>query len=484
MFARDPRRGERYSLRAGGLSIDYSRQRVTRDTLDLLLRLARRTQVADWRERMFAGDRINSTEGRAALHVALRGSGSPGRAIVEEVRRTRRRMRNIAARVRGGRWSGASGKAICNVVHIGVGGSDLGVRLAVEALRPDAERHETRVRFVTNVDPDALDHALAGLQPAQTLFVIASKSFTTPETLANARAARAWLARSVGRNTGRHLIAVTGNAQAAREFGVPDDAILHQPDWVGGRYSIWSALGLTIEIACGARAFDELAAGANEMDRHFLRAPLERNAPVLMALLGVWNTNFLGASTHAVLPYADRLALLPAYLQQLEMESNGKRVDRNGRDIEYATCPVVWGGVGTSSQHAFFQHLHQGTQVVPADFLVPLQGGDTTRRREVTANALANAIALALGTGPGQVEPHLKCRGNQPNTCITFPYLDARTLGNIIALYEHKVFTQGVIWNVNSFDQWGVELGKSLASRILPALGDLINPLKKRRRKT
>jgi glucose-6-phosphate isomerase len=436
LFADDPRRGAQFVARAPGLALDYSRQRIGALGLRLLEQLAAERGFAEWRRALFAGERINTTENRAARHTALRA----GDAAPAEVKRTLARMRELAAQLAGVR----------RIVHLGTGGSDLGPRLVCDAL---AEQARIEVRFAANLDPLDLARALAGAEPASTLVVVASKTFTTQETLANARAAKAWLG---GRG---RVIAITANESAARAFGAAE--VLPMWDWVGGRYSLWSAVGFSALAALGADTFDALLAGASDMDRHFQDAPLEKNVPVLLALLGVWNVNFLGAATHCVLAYAHALRLLPAYLQQLEMESNGKGVDREGRAVAYATAPVLWGGEGTVSQHSFHQLLHQGTQVVPADFIV---AGVSP---ELDANAEAQARALAFGTDDPALPAHRRHRGNRPSSTLRLEKLDARNLGRLLAAYEHKAFTQGVIWNINSFDQWGVELGKRLADGIL-----------------
>jgi glucose-6-phosphate isomerase len=436
LFADDPRRGAQFVARAPGLALDYSRQRIGALGLRLLEQLAAERGFDEWRRALFAGERINTTENRAARHAALRA----GDAAPQEVKRTLARMRELAAQLAGVR----------RIVHLGTGGSDLGPRLVCDAL---TERANMEVRFAANVDPLDLARALAGAEPASTLVVAVSKTFTTQETLANARAAKAWLG---GRG---RLYAVTANEAAARAFGAAE--VLPMWDWVGGRYSLWSAVGFSALAVLGAETFDELLAGANDMDRHFQDAPLAQNLPALMALLGAWNVNFLGAATHCVLAYAHALRLLPAYLQQLEMESNGKGVDREGRAVPYATAPVVWGGEGTVSQHSFHQLLHQGTQVVPVDFIV---AGVSP---ELDANAEAQARALALGTSDPALPAHRRHPGNRPSSTLRLEKLDARNLGRLLAACEHKAFTQGVIWNVNSFDQWGVELGKRLADGIL-----------------
>jgi glucose-6-phosphate isomerase len=439
LFANDAARAAGLCAAMPGVRLDYSRQRVGALTLKLLAQLAAERGFEEWRAALFAGEKINATEGRAARHTALRaGESAPG-----EVKDVLLRMNDLASRTR------SEGK-FRRIVNLGTGGSDLGPRLVADALGDGT----LDVRFVANVDPLELGRALAGADPAATLVIVASKTFTTQETMANAAAAR-----RMGCKT---FYAVTANVEAAKRFGAGE--ILPMWDWVGGRYSVWSAVGLSAMCAIGPAAFTDFLSGARAVDEHFLKEPPEKNIPVLMALLGVWNVNFLGAATQAVLPYTHALRLLPAYLQQLEMESNGKRVDREGREIGYATAPVVWGTEGTVSQHSFHQLLHQGTQVVPADFVVA--GTDPV----LDANAEAQAQALAFGTAGTSgksLPPYRRYPGNRPSSTIRMDGLNAGNLGRLIALYEHKVFTQGVLWNVNSFDQWGVELGKELANRIL-----------------
>ncbi len=462
-FARDPARGERLRFEGAGVRLDLSLQRLDDAVLAALQRLASERGLEAWREALFAGERINSTENRAAWHTALRaGAGAPA-----EVRATIDRACAIATGLRAGTWRGASGQPIDRIVNLGTGGSDLGPRLACHALGP-VPSQGLAIRFASNVDPEDLGRALADSVPARTLFVVASKTFSTQETMANARAARRWLeeAHPAGTDVSRHFIAVTENIASAARFGVADTLPIW--DWVGGRYSVWSAVGLTLACAIGETGFREFLAGAREMDEHFLYAVPERNLPILLALTGIWNTNFLGSATHAVLPYSNRLGLLPAYLQQLDMESNGKRVDRAGREVGYATAPVVWGAEGTVGQHSFHQLLHQGTQIVPADFIVVREGpGDPEMRRILAAHASAQARALAFGLDDAALPAWRQHPGNRPSNRLELDVLDARNLGRLLALYEHKVFVQGVIWNVNSFDQWGVELGKSLAAGIL-----------------
>ena len=435
LFANDVARSVQFAAEAPGLRYDYSRQRLGAVTLRLLAHLAAERGFADWRSALFSGGHINHTEDRAAWHTALRATDAPA-----EVGETLGRMKALASKLR-------AEKRFKRIVNLGTGGSDLGPRLVADALSD----RQLDVRFAANVDPKDLERALEGAEPASTLFIVASKTFTTQETLANAEAAKRW--------GGKHFFAVTSNVEVAKRFGA--DELLPMWDWVGGRFSVWSAVGLAAMCAIGPQAFQDLLDGAREIDGHFAQAPLERNVPVLMALIGVWNTNFLGAATHAVLPYSNALRLLPAYLQQLEMESNGKRVDSENRALEYATAPVLWGAEGTVSQHSFHQLLHQGTQIVPCDFI------DLNLEKNLSANCRAQADALAFGTHDASLPAYRQYPGNRPSSILFFEELTPRNLGRLIALYEHKVFTQGVLWNINSFDQWGVELGKELAKKIL-----------------
>ncbi len=435
LFANDRERASHLVAEAAGVRFDYSRQRLGAITLRLLAHLAGERGLAEWRAALLSGKPINHTENRAAWHTALRAASPP-----PEVRSTLERMRALAAQLRAER-------RFKRVVNLGTGGSDLGPRLLADALGDGT----LDVRFAANVDPRDLERALDGANPAETLVIIASKTFTTQETVANAERAKQWGARQ--------FFAVTANVEAAQRFGVAE--VLPIWDWVGGRYSVWSAVGCAAMCAIGPQAFDEFLAGGREVDEHFANAPIEKNIPALMALVGVWNTNFLGCATHAVLPYANALRLLPAYLQQLEMESNGKRVDRAGRTVDYATAPVLWGAEGTLSQHSFHQLLHQGTQVVPCDFI------DLGLDADLGANARAQADALAFGTDDPKLPPHRQYPGNRPSSMLLLDGCTPRNLGRLIALYEHKVFVQGVIWNINSYDQWGVELGKEMARKLL-----------------
>jgi glucose-6-phosphate isomerase len=495
LFAADPRRFEKLSLHFEELLVDFSKNWITEETLSLLVGLARQAGVEGWIARMFAGERINSTENRAVLHVALRNRSSrpilvDGQDVMPGVRAVLEQMKAFSDAVGDGRWTGFSGKPIRNVVNLGIGGSDLGPLMVTEALEP-YWRPSPRVHFVSNVDGAHLGRTLKGLEPETTLFVIASKTFTTQETLANARTAKAWFLRAAGKESAvaRHFVAVSTNRDAVAGFGIDPQNMFGFWDWVGGRYSLWSAIGLSIAIAVGMENFEALLDGAHALDEHFRTAPLEANLPVVLGLLGIWYANFFGAPSHAVLPYDQSLHRLPAYLQQLDMESNGKRVQKNGQPVDYTTGPILWGEPGTNGQHAFYQLIHQGTRLIPADFLAPMEThyplGD--HHRLLLANFFAQTEALMRGKSESEVREELKRKGKspaeiealaahkvspggRPTTSLLFRKLTPRTLGSLIALYEHKVFVQGVVWNVNSFDQWGVELGKELAQNILPEL--------------
>ncbi len=438
LVASDPARNLRMVAEAPGVRLDYSRQRIGALALHLLMQLAVERGFDAWRAALFAGEKINTTEGRAATHTALRA----GDAAPKEVQLNLQKMLELGNAIR-------EKKQFTRIVNLGTGGSELGPRLLADAFGDGT----LDVRFVANVDPLELERALAGAQPSSTLFVVVSKSFDTQETQSNARTAKKFL------DGQPHLYAMTTNVEAAKQFGA--DEILPIPDSVGGRYSLWSAAGFAGLLSIGGAAFSEFLAGARELDDHFLQQPLESNVPALMALLGVWNVNFLGLHAHAVLPYSHRLRLLPAYLQQLEMESNGKGVDRADRPVGYATAPVLFGAEGTPAQHAFMQLLHQGSQVIATDFI------DASVNETLAANAHAQADALAYGTGDAELPAHRRQPGNRPSSVLKFRSFGPRDLGRLLALYEHKVFTQGVVWNLNSFDQWGVELGKQLAQGIL-----------------
>jgi len=495
LFAADPERFERFSLRHEDLLFDFSKHRITRETLALLLALARQADLERWRDAMFAGEHINATEDRAVLHVALRSpAGRPvyvdGKDVAPSVHAVLDRMARFSDDVRSGAWRGHGGMQLTDVVNLGIGGSDLGPHMVCEALRP-YQRADLRPHFVSNVDGAQLHGTLARLDPRRTLFIVASKTFTTQETMTNATSARAWLIDHLGSEAAvsRHFVAVSTNVQAVRRFGIDPDCMFEFWDWVGGRYSLWSAIGLPIAVAVGMDAFRELLSGAHAIDEHYRSAPLEQNIPVVMGLLGVWYRNFMGACSHAVLPYDQHLHRLPAYLQQADMESNGKSVRRDGERVEYATGPIVWGEPGTNGQHAFYQLLHQGTELVPADFIAAARAqqplGD--HHDKLLANFLAQTEALAFGkteeearnelTAAGmtgamsdRLLPHKVFMGNRPTTSIVYPQLTPYTLGKLIALYEHKIFTQGIVWDIHSFDQWGVELGKQLAKTLLPEL--------------
>jgi glucose-6-phosphate isomerase len=488
LFQASPDRFDRYSFRLGDLLVDLSKQRMDDETLRLLLNLARAADVEGWRDRMFAGDRINSTENRAVLHTALRNRVNrpvmvEGADVMPDVNAVLAHMRDFAGRMRGGEWRGTSGEPITDIVNLGIGGSDLGPLMACEALRP-YQRADLRPHFVSNVDGAHLVHTLARLDPARTLFVIASKTFTTQETMANATSARAWLVEKLGggADIARHFVAVSTNKEAVAAFGIDPANMFGFWDWVGGRYSMWSAIGLPIALSVGFERFEEMLDGALAMDEHFRSAPLDQNIPVLMALAGIWNHNFLGAASHAVLPYDQHLHRFPAYLQQADMESNGKSITREGERVDYATGPIIWGEPGTNGQHAFYQLIHQGTELISADFIAAAQSqtplGD--HHDMLLANCLAQTEALAFGKtadavrneGAGEaLVPHKVFEGNRPTTTILHDRLTPFALGRLVALYEHKIFVQGIIWNINSFDQWGVELGKQLAKVILPELG-------------
>ena len=473
LFAADPSRAGRFTIEAGGILLDYSKHRADAETLRLLAALAAQAQLPQWIAKMFAGDPINSTEGRPALHVALRARDAAfpaGRDVMAEVRGARERLRRFVGEAHSGALTGANGRAIADIVNIGIGGSDLGPRMLTRALR----RHHKpgpRLHFVSNIDPADLDAVLDSLAPETTLFIVASKTFTTAETLENAGRARAWLEAALGKTAdlSRHFAAVTANVAGAGALGMPQERVFPLWDWVGGRYSVWSAVGLPVALAAGMDAFEELLDGARSMDEHFRTEPLERNIPAVLALLEIWYVNFFGAQTRAVIPYSEDLRDLPAYLQQLEMESNGKRVDRDGNEVDYDTAPVVWGASGTPSQHSFHQLLHQGTRLVPVDFVVAHESRPSTAQTALAANALAQAAALAFGN-PVPDAPHRALPGNRPSSTLLLKRLAPRELGGLIAMYEHKVFVEGVVWNLNSFDQWGVEHGKILARTLVPQL--------------
>ncbi|TXI18729.1 MAG: glucose-6-phosphate isomerase [Nitrosomonas sp.] len=493
LFQKDSQRFGKFSLQSNSILMDFSKQPVNQETIQLLLALAHQQKLQDWIARMFKGDIINSTEHRAALHVALRSEQpvyASGIDVTADVKRVLKQMERFSIAVQSGAHRGYSGKLFTDIVNIGIGGSDLGPAMVTEALKPYGLPAMTP-HFVSNIDAAQLSETLQHLDPATTLFIIASKTFTTQETLTNATSARAWFLSNGGseKDIAHHFVAVSTNRAAVVKFGIDADNMFEFWDWVGGRYSLWSAIGLPIALTIGMDNFYQLLAGANEMDQHFATTPFDHNLPVILGLLGIWQINFFATSSHAVLPYDQSMHRFPAYLQQLEMESNGKRVTRDGEVVDYATGTIVWGEPGTNGQHAFYQLLHQGTQTVSADFLAPCQSHYPVgnHHRMLLSNFFAQTEALMTGKNEQEVRaelnaqglqsnaveqllPHKVFPGNRPTTSILFKKLDPKTLGSLIALYEHKVFVQSVIWNINPFDQWGVELGKQLAGKILPEL--------------
>ena len=494
-FRADPGRFDRFSRRIGDLLIDYSKHLVTDETLRLLRDLARQRGVEALRDRMFGGERINVTENRAVLHIALRNrSARPvtidGQDVMPDVRAALDHIRTFSEAIRSGAWKGYTDLPITDVVNIGIGGSDLGPAMVTAALTPYT-REGPRLHFVSNVDPTHLAETLRELHPATTLFTVASKTFTTQETMANARAAREWFLTRArdDKHVAKHFVAISTNEKEVRGFGIAPENMFVFWDWVGGRYSLWASIGLPIALATGYGRFETMLEGAHAMDEHFRTAPIEDNIPITLGLLGVWYADFLGAETLAVLPYDQYLHRLPAYLQQLDMESNGKRIDRDGQVLDVATGPIVWGEPGTNGQHAFYQLIHQGTRIIPCDFLIAAESHNPIGDQQLLllANCFAQTEALAMGKTESEVRaeltaqgmsgealerlvPHKVFPGNRPSTTMLYRKLGPKTLGMLIALYEHKVFVMGAIWNINSFDQWGVELGKQLANRIRPAL--------------
>jgi len=501
LFEQDPTRAGRMSGEACGVFVDYSKHRTTDETLALLFALARQADVEGWRDRMFAGERVNGTEGRAVLHVALRNRVSTpvmvdGRDVMPDVNAVLAKMRGFTERVRSGEWKGHTGKTITDIVNIGIGGSDLGPVMATEALRP-YWKAGLDAHFVSNVDGSHIAETLARVDPERTLFIIASKTFTTQETLTNARTARSWLLDKPGFDASavaKHFVAISTNAKEVSAFGIDTANMFEFWDWVGGRYSLWSAIGLPIATVIGMDAFEQMLEGGHAMDMHFKTAPLEANLPVILAMLGIWYANFgppeRRAETHAILPYDQYMHRFAAYLQQADMESNGKGVDRQGNTItDYTTGPVIWGEPGTNGQHAFYQLIHQGTRLVPCDFIAPVESHNPRDQHHeiLLANYFAQPEALMRGKTEGEVRAELEAQklpagridelapqktfpGNRPTTSILVQKVTPAVLGSLIALYEHKIFTQGIVWNIFSFDQWGVELGKQLASKILPEL--------------
>jgi glucose-6-phosphate isomerase len=488
LFAGDPKRGERLALDAAGIYLDYSKNRITEETLKLLIGLAEESGLRKRIDAMFAGEHINVSENRAVMHVALRAPRGAtlkvdGGNVVPDVQAVLDKMSAFAERVRSGAWKGHTGKRIVNVVNVGIGGSDLGPVMAYEALRHYSKRDMT-FHFVSNVDGTDMVESLQGLDPAETLFVISSKTFTTLETMTNAHSARAWSVQGLGgaeNSVARHFVAVSTNAQEVAKFGIDTDNMFGFWDWVGGRYSMDSAIGLSTMLAVGPGGFRDLLGGFHEMDEHFRSAPFERNLPVILGLLGVWYTNFFNAQTVAVLPYDQYLKRFPAYLQQLTMESNGKHVTLDGTRVTYDTGPIYWGEPGTNGQHSFYQLIHQGTRLIPCDFIAFARSLNPLGEHHdlLLANVLAQGEALAFGKTPEEVKqegspdwlvPHRTFEGNRPSNTLLLERLTPAALGRLVALYEHSVFTQGTIWGIDSFDQWGVELGKVLAKRIVPEL--------------
>ncbi len=494
LFARDPERFAKMSREACGIFVDYSKHRATNETLGLLLDLAKQQGVEAWRDKMFRGAKINGTEDRAVLHVALRNRDNhpilvDGKDVMPEVNAVLAKMRDFTDRLRDGRWKGHTGKTITDVVNIGIGGSDLGPVMVTEALRP-YWKPGLRAHFVSNIDGTHLVETVKELDPERTLFIVASKTFTTQETITNATSARAWLLERVNDKAAvaKHFVALSTNAKEVAAFGIDTANMFEFWDWVGGRYSLWSAIGLSIACVIGMDHFEELLAGGHEMDNHFKTAPLAENLPVIMGMLGAWYANFWDAQTHAILPYDQYMHRFAAYFQQGDMESNGKGVDRAGQRItDYTTGPIIWGEPGTNGQHAFYQLIHQGTRVIPADFIAPVETHNPLGHHHeiLLANYFAQPEALMRGKTPDEVRaelakmppdkaaalvPHKTFTGNRPTTSILVQKITPRTLGSLVALYEHKIFVQGIVWNIYSFDQWGVELGKQLAQKILPEL--------------
>ena len=497
MFQDDPARFDKFSVQLGSLFFDYSKNRINAETIKLLVALAEQAGLPDHVRRMFGGEKINSTERRAALHTALRNRSNQavnvnGKNVMPDVQRVLGLMRSFSDAVRSGKHLGHTGKAIRDIVNIGIGGSDLGPLMVCEALKPYGNE-KLRAHFISNIDSSHLSQTLKKLDAETTLFIVSSKTFTTQETLTNARSARAWLVEKLGAEqaVAKHFAAVSTNLEATAKFGINPSNVFEFWDWVGGRYSLWSATGLPIALYVGMDKFEELLGGAYAMDEHFRNAPLDKNIPVLMGMFGIWYGNFFGASSNAVLPYDQYLHRFPAYLQQLDMESNGKRVDRDGNTVDYDTGMVVWGEPGTNGQHAFYQLIHQGTRMIPADFLAPIHSQNPLGEHHaiLLANCFAQTEALMVGKTAEEARaeleaqglqgevleallPHKVFPGNKPTNTLLFDKLDPHTLGMLIALYEHKVFVQSVVWNINPFDQWGVELGKQLAGKILPELRD------------
>ena len=501
MFKSDPNRFNQFHIQFNDLLLDYSKHRISKETISLLIKLAKEADVEGWRNRMFRGEKINSTEHRAVLHTALRNQNtspiiSDGEDVMPKVKNVLKKMRRFSEEVRSGLWRGFSGKTITSVINIGIGGSDLGPAMVCQALKAYGSKTITPY-FVSNVDGADLSQVLEKCNPETTLFIIASKTFTTQETMTNAFSARDWFLQAAKDNQHikKHFVALSTNQHAVSEFGIDTENMFEFWDWVGGRYSLWSAIGLSIALYIGMDGFEDLLKGGFEMDEHFKTAPIEQNIPMMMGLLGIWYINFFNFSTHAILAYDQGLSKLAPYLQQADMESNGKFINRDGEHINYHTGPVIWGEVGTNGQHAFYQLLHQGTEIVPADFIMPIEsqytlGKDGNEHHKILlSNFIAQTQSLMLGKtyheARAEIEkqgyegediesfiPQKTFEGNRPTSSILFKKLTPKTLGQIIAMYEHKIFTQGIIWNINSFDQWGVEYGKQIAKQVLPKLSE------------
>jgi glucose-6-phosphate isomerase len=501
MFKSDPERFNQFHIQFNDLLLDYSKHHISKETISLLVKLAKEVDLENWRDRMFEGEKINSTEHRAVLHTALRNQNqtpimSDGEDVMPKVKNVLKKMRRFSEEVRSGQWKGFTGKPITNVINIGIGGSDLGPTMVCQALKPYGSKTITP-HFVSNVDGADLSQALEKCNPETTLFIVASKTFTTQETMTNAFSARDWFLKTAKDNQHikKHFVALSTNQHVVSQFGIDTENMFEFWDWVGGRYSLWSAIGLSIALYIGMDSFEELLKGGFEMDEHFKTAPIEQNIPMMMGLLGVWNINFFNFPTHAILAYDQGLSKLASYLQQADMESNGKFINRDGEHIDFHTGPVLWGEVGTNGQHAFYQLLHQGTEIVPADFIIPIEshyaiGKDGNEHHKILlANFIAQTQSLMLGKSYDEARaeiekqgfegediesfiPQKTFEGNRPTSSILFQKLTPKTLGQLIAMYEHKIFTQGIIWNINSFDQWGVEYGKQIAKQVLPKLSE------------
>ncbi|KAG1707615.1 Glucose-6-phosphate isomerase 2 [Nymphon striatum] len=492
LFSVDPQRVNKLSIEHEGLFLDYSKNRISHQTIPLLCDLARETNLEDWRERMFRGDKINNTEKRAVLHTALRNCTSTpvlvdGKDVMPKINATIDKMEVFAKQVRHGKWTGYTGKIITDIINVGIGGSDLGPKMVYQSLKPYWHKR-LKVHFISNVDGSHTDATLEKLDPETSLFVISSKSFTTQETISNAHVAREWFLESAKdkAHVCKHFVAVSTNKEAVSRFGIDTENMFEFWNWVGGRYSLWSAIGLSVVLSVGMKNFKKMLLGAHSMDEHFREAPLEKNMPVIMGLLGVWYNNFFKAESHGIFPYDHYLRSLPMYLEQADMESNGKSVDRDGRKVDYATGPIIWGMTGINGQHAFYQSIHQGTKMIPADFIVSMLSHSSHQEQHniMFSNALAQTEALMRGRNIDETYADIKAskrtmhdiddrihhmvfEGNHPTNTLLIRKLTPRTLGMLIALYEHKIFVQGIIWNLNSFDQWGVELGKQLTTNIL-----------------